>query len=76
MKNGVWPRTKEQRYNLRTDEQGHFKFSNVEPYKLTNQVAGQPIWLLRVELKASQDMFLGLNAANSVNARDDFPGQR
>jgi tetratricopeptide (TPR) repeat protein len=70
--------TKEERYNLRTDEQGHFKFSNVMagPYKLTNRVAGQPIWRLRVELKASQDTFLELNPANSVNARDDFPEQR
>lgn len=70
--------TKEERYNLRTDEQGHFKFSNVMagPYKLTNRVAGQPIWRLRVELKASQDTFLELNPANSVSARDDFPEQR
>ena len=70
--------TKEERYNLRTDEQGHFKFSNVMagPYKLTNRVAGQPIWRLKVELKASQDIFLELNPANSVNARDDFPEQR
>ena len=70
--------TKEERYNLRTDEQGHFKFSNVMagPYKLTNRVAGQPIWRLRVELKANQDTFLELNPANSVSARDDFPEQR
>jgi tetratricopeptide (TPR) repeat protein len=70
--------TKEERYNLRTDEQGHFKFPNVVagPYKLTNRVAGQPIWRLRLELKPSQDMFLELNPANSVGARDDFPEQR
>jgi tetratricopeptide (TPR) repeat protein len=70
--------TKEERYNLRTDEQGHFKFPNVVagPYKLTNRVAGQPIWRLRVELKPSQDIFLELNPANSVGARDDFPEQR
>ncbi len=70
--------TKEERYNLRTDEEGRFKFSNVVPgpYKLTNRVAGQPIWRLRVELKPSQDTLLELTPANSVNARDDFPEQR
>jgi tetratricopeptide (TPR) repeat protein len=70
--------TKEERYVLRTDEDGRFKFSNVVagPYKLTNRVAGQPIWRLRVELKPSQDTILELNPANSVNTRDDFPEQR
>lgn len=67
--------TKEERYNLRTDEDGRFKFRSVVPgpYKLTNRVAGQPIWRLRVELRPSQEMILDLNPANSVNARDDFP---
>ncbi|HET8577887.1 MAG TPA: tetratricopeptide repeat protein [Methylomirabilota bacterium] len=70
--------TKEERYNLRTDEDGRFKFRSVVPgpYKLTNRVAGQPIWRLRVELRSSQEMVLDLNPANSVNARDDFPEQR
>ena len=70
--------TKEERYNLRTDEEGRFKFPSIVPgpYKLTNKIAGQPTWRLRVELKPSQEMFLELTPANSVSARDDFPEPR
>jgi tetratricopeptide (TPR) repeat protein len=70
--------TKEERYNLRTDEEGRFKFPSIVPgpYKLTNKVAGQPTWRLRVELKPSQEMFLELTPANSVSVRDDFPEPR
>ncbi len=65
----------EERHTLRTDEQGRYKFKNVVPgiYMLTNRVAGQPIWRLRVELAASQEMVLDLNPANSVKVRNDFP---
>jgi tetratricopeptide (TPR) repeat protein len=67
--------TQRERYNLRTDEHGNFKFPDVVPgpYKLTNRVAGQPIWRLRVELKASEVQVLELTPANSVAAQDDFP---
>jgi Tfp pilus assembly protein PilF len=67
--------TQQERYNLRTDEQGNFKFPDVVPgpYKLTNRVAGQPIWRLRVELKASEVKVLELSPANSVASQDDFP---
>lgn len=70
--------TKEERYVLRTDEDGRFKFPSVVagPYKLTNRIAGPPIWRLRIELRPSQDMLLDLTPANSVAARDDFPDQR
>ncbi len=70
--------TKEQRYNLRTDEDGRFQFPNVVPgpYKLTNRVAGQPAWRLRVELKPAEGKVLDLTPANSVAARDDFPEPR
>jgi tetratricopeptide (TPR) repeat protein len=69
--------TKEGRYNLRTDENGEFKFPNVPPgpYMLTNRLAGQPIWRLRVELKAAEEKQLDLNSGNSVTVRDDFPGR-
>jgi hypothetical protein len=69
--------TQRERYNLRTDEEGKFKFPNVVPgpYKLTNRVAGQPIWRLRVELKASETKLLELTPANSLAAQDDFPEQ-
>jgi tetratricopeptide (TPR) repeat protein len=67
--------TQRERYNLRTDEHGNFKFPDVVPgpYKLTNRVAGQPIWRLRVELKASEVKVLELSPANSVTSQDDFP---
>ena len=70
--------TKEERYNLRTDEDGRFKFPSVVPgpYKLTNRVAGQPVWRLRVELRPAEGKVLDLTAANSVAARDDFPDPR
>ena len=70
--------TKEERYSLRTDEEGRFKFPSIVPgpYKLTNKIAGLPTWRLRVELKPSQDLVLELTPANSVSARDDFPDQR
>jgi hypothetical protein len=70
--------TKEERYNLRTDEDGNFKFPNVVPgpYMLTNRIAGQPIWRLRIELKAAEEKHLALGPENSISARDDFPQPR
>jgi len=70
--------TKEQRYVLRTDEDGNFKFPNVPPgpYMLTNRIAGQPIWRLRVELKPGEEKQLDLTPANSVGVQDDFPQSR
>jgi tetratricopeptide (TPR) repeat protein len=70
--------TEEERYNLRTGEDGTFKFPNVPPgpYMLTNRLAGQPIWRLRVELKPAEETQLDLNPGNSVAVRDDFPQPR
>ena len=70
--------SKEGRYNLRTDEDGNFKFPDVLPgsYMLTNRIAGQPIWRLRVELKPAEEQQLDLNPGNSVAVRDDFPQSR
>ncbi len=67
--------TKLERYNLRTDEQGNFKFPDVVPgpYKLTNRVAGRPTWRLRVDLKSSEVKVLELTPANGVDSQDDFP---
>jgi len=67
--------TQRERYNLRTDERGHFKFPDVVPgpYKLTDRVAGQPIWRLRVEFKASEVKVLELTPANSTASLDEFP---
>ena len=67
--------TQRERYNLRTDESGNFKFPDVVPgpYKLTDRVAGQPIWRLRVEFKASEVKVLELTPANSTASLDEFP---
>jgi tetratricopeptide (TPR) repeat protein len=67
--------TQRERYNLRTDENGAFRFPDVVPgpYKLTNRVAGKPTWRMRVELKASEVKVLDLNPANSTAEQDDFP---
>lgn len=69
---------KDERFVLRTDEDGGFKFSNVPPgtYMLTNRLAGEPIWRLRVELKPADEKLLELNTFNSVAMRDDFPEPR
>ena len=70
--------TQKENYNLRTDEEGNFKFPNVipGPYKLIDRVAGQPIWRLRVELKPSETKALELTQANSLAMQDDFPERR
>lgn len=64
-----------ERYHLRTDENGNFKFPNVVPgsYKLIDRVAGQPLWRLRVEFKPSETKALELTPANSLATQDDFP---
>jgi hypothetical protein len=43
---------------------------------LTNRVAGQPIWRLRVELKPGEEKQLDLDPGNSIAVRDDFPQPR
>jgi tetratricopeptide (TPR) repeat protein len=70
--------TKEERFVLRTDEEGNFKFPDVPPgpYMLTNRIAGQPIWRIRVELKPAEEQQLELNPGNSVAVRDDYPQSR
>jgi hypothetical protein len=69
---------KDERHNLRTDEDGRFRFPKVlaGSYKLTNRVAGQPIWRLRVELTPGESQQLELTPANSTATRDDFPETR
>jgi tetratricopeptide (TPR) repeat protein len=70
--------TQKERYHLRTDEEGNFKFPNVipGPYKLIDRVAGQPIWRLRVELKPSETKVLELTQGNSLGRQDNFPEQQ
>lgn len=70
--------TRRERYTVRTDEQGRFHFKSVVagPYKLTNVIAGPPIWRLRIELKAGGETSLDLTPDNTVKARDDFPDDK
>lgn len=67
--------TQKERYHLRTDETGNFKFPDVVPgpYRLIDRMAGQPIWRLRVEFKPSETKILALTPANSLARQDDFP---
>jgi hypothetical protein len=67
--------TKDIQYVLRTEEDGAFQFKNVAAgsYKLTNRIAGEPVWRLRVEVPPSRDVVLDLGPQNSLRVRDDFP---
>jgi len=62
-------------FRLRTDERGTFQFKNVPPgvYKLTERAAGNPLWRIRVDLKAGQNATVDLTDTNSTKVRDDFP---
>jgi tetratricopeptide (TPR) repeat protein len=63
-------------YVLRTDDDGRFEFKRIPAgtYKLTNRVAGRPAWRMRVELPPGGPIELELSGDNSLDARDDFPG--
>jgi hypothetical protein len=67
--------THDQRYQLRTDENGRFRFTGLMPgpYMLTDAVAGPRNWRLRVEVAPGQALTLDLTPANGVKAKDDFP---
>jgi hypothetical protein len=60
---------------LRSDREGHFVFKDLVPgpYKLTDAIAGQPKWRLKVVVEAGQDLALDLTPENSTQRRDDFP---
>jgi hypothetical protein len=70
--------TKDIQYVLRTDEDGRFRFANIAAgsFKLTDRIAGQPVWRLRVEIPADQSVSLQLGPDNSLRARDDFPDDK
>ena len=67
--------TKDQRYQIRTDENGRFRFPSVVPgpYMLTDAVSGPRNWRLKVELQPSQAATLDLTPANNIKINDDFP---
>jgi tetratricopeptide (TPR) repeat protein len=62
-------------YVLRTDQDGRFEFKRIPAgtYKLTNRLAGAPLWRLRVQVPPGERVTFDLTSANSVNVRDDFP---
>ena len=62
-------------YVRRADDQGRFEFSKIPPgsYKLTNRIAGRPVWRLRVQIPPDETVKLDLGPQNSLSARDDFP---
>ena len=43
------------------------------PYKLTDAIAGQPMWRLRITVAEAQDAIVDLDPNNSAKIRDDFP---
>ena len=60
---------------VRTDQDGRYVFTKIPPgaYKLTNTVAGPPLWRLRVTIDPGRETTLDLNNGNSLTVRDDFP---
>ena len=66
---------KDEYHILRTDPQGHFRFTDVAPgeYMLTDAVAGTPAWRLRVSLAKNEQRVVDLSPANETTIRDDFP---
>ena len=67
--------TKDVHLVLRTDEDGRFEFKNVPAgtYKLTNRIAGQPLWRVKVDVPPGQTTSVDLTSQNSLRVRDDFP---
>jgi tetratricopeptide (TPR) repeat protein len=62
---------------LRTDDNGRFEFKRIPAgtYMLTNRIAGEPTWRLRVQLEPGQVTSLDLGEPNNAKVRDDFPGR-
>jgi hypothetical protein len=62
-------------YVLRTDQDGRFEFKRIPAgtYKLTNRIAGAPLWRLRIQVPPGETVGIDLTPGNSFSARDDFP---
>jgi len=67
--------TKDVHLVARTDEDGRFAFKNVPAgtYKVTNRIAGEPLWRVRVSVEAGKDASVDLTPQNRLSVRDDFP---
>ena len=63
------------RYNVRSDENGRYEFTNIVagPYKLTDAIAGEPMWRLKITVPQAQETAVDLDTQNSAKVRDDFP---
>jgi hypothetical protein len=63
------------RYNVRSDENGRYEFTNIVagPYKLTDAIAGEPMWRLKITVSKAQEAAVDLDTQNSAKVRDDFP---
>ena len=67
--------TKARWYVLRSDREGRYEFKRIAggQYKLTDAIAGQPKWRLKVAVKPGENLALDLTPENSTSVRDDFP---
>jgi hypothetical protein len=60
---------------MRTDKEGRYRFNRIKagPYRLTDAIAGDVKWNLKIEVKSGEDLELDLNPGNSTASRNDFP---
>jgi hypothetical protein len=60
---------------MRTDKEGRYRFDRIKAgqYRLTDAIAGEIKWNLRIEVKSGEDLALDLTPGNSVANRNDFP---
>ena len=67
--------TRDERHQVRTDENGRFRLPNLLPgaYMVTDAVSGSRNWRLRIELQPGQSATLDLTPTNHIKVRDDFP---
>jgi len=63
------------RYSIRTDASGRYGFEQIVagPYKLTDVIAGRPIWRLKITVADAEEAVVDLGPNNSAKVRDDFP---
>lgn len=67
--------SQDHRYSIRTDDDGRFEFAGIEAgtYKLSDRIAGDPSWRLRIGVEPGRDLSLDLTGDNRLPQRDDFP---
>ena len=63
------------RYSIRSDSSGRYGFEHVVagPYKLTDTIAGRPLWRLKITVADAEEAVVDLGPNNSAKVRDDFP---